>query len=125
MLDLIEAADIPIKRHRKIKGEANPYDPEWESYFEERISRKMMDSLKGRKRLARLWESQNGRCLVCRQPITKITGWHVHHIIRRIDGGSNRNSNLVMLHPNCHMQVHSERLEVEKPASMIGGFAEA
>lgn len=125
MLDLIEAADIPIKRHRKIKGEANPYDPEWESYFEERISWKMMGSLKGRKRLARLWENQNGKCLVCCQPITKITGWHVHHIIKRIDGGSNRNSNLVMLHPNCHMQVHSERLEVEKPASMIGGFAEA
>jgi hypothetical protein len=27
---LTEAARVPIKRHAKIKAEANPYDPKWE-----------------------------------------------------------------------------------------------
>lgn len=29
---LAETAQVPIKRHVKVKGEANPYDPEWETY---------------------------------------------------------------------------------------------
>jgi RNA-directed DNA polymerase len=33
---LVSAADIPIKRHVKIKADANPFDPEWEAYFAER-----------------------------------------------------------------------------------------
>lgn len=125
IVNLMEAADTSIKRHKKIKGEANPYDPQWEVYFEERASKKMTSSLKGRRKLVKLWSDQGGRCIVCRQPVTTETGWHVHHIIRRTDGGSNKFSNLVMLHPNCHMQVHSQRLEVMKPAPLIGGFEEA
>ena len=30
---LIAAADTPIRRHVKVKAEANPYDPEWSLYF--------------------------------------------------------------------------------------------
>jgi RNA-directed DNA polymerase len=29
-------ADIPIKRHIKIKYDANPFDPQWEAYFDKR-----------------------------------------------------------------------------------------
>jgi RNA-directed DNA polymerase len=43
---LFGAADVPIKRHIKIKGEANPYDPEWEPYFEYRLGLKMANDLK-------------------------------------------------------------------------------
>jgi RNA-directed DNA polymerase len=35
-----------------------------------------------------------------------VTGWHVHHIVRRVDGGSDVWSNLVMVHPDCHRQIH-------------------
>jgi RNA-directed DNA polymerase len=30
---LVNAKDVPIKRHVKIKAAANPYDPNWESYL--------------------------------------------------------------------------------------------
>jgi len=33
---LVNPADTKIQRHRKIKGAANPFDPDWRSYFEDR-----------------------------------------------------------------------------------------
>jgi RNA-directed DNA polymerase len=35
-LRLVRTARIPIQRFIKIRGEANPFDPEWDDYFEER-----------------------------------------------------------------------------------------
>ena len=35
-ISLCRAFDIPIRRHIKIKGEANPFDPKFRTYFEER-----------------------------------------------------------------------------------------
>lgn len=109
------ASDVAIKRHIKIKSEANPYDPEWEVYFEERLGLKMLDNLKERKRLLRLWLGQEGICPICSQKITKETGWNIHHIIRRVDGGKDTMDNLVLLHPNCHRQAHRQGLQVSKP----------
>jgi RNA-directed DNA polymerase len=111
---LFSAASVPIKRHTMIKGEANPYSQEWETYFERRLDVQMEANLKGYKRLLRLWREQDGLCPVCQQKITKITGWHSHHIIWRVNGGTDGNSNRVLLHPNCHRQVHSQKLEVVK-----------
>jgi RNA-directed DNA polymerase len=116
-IQLLNAANVPIKRHTKIKGEANPYAPEWETYFERRRDVQMEANLKGYKKLLRLWVEQGGLCPVCQQKITKITGWHSHHIIWRVNGGKDGNTNRVLLHPNCHRQVHSQKLEVVKPRS--------
>lgn len=33
---LMKLTDIPIRRHRKVKCEANPFDPIWDAYFEGR-----------------------------------------------------------------------------------------
>lgn len=45
---LFHAASLPIRRHVKIKREANPYHPAWEMYFESRESRHMTQTLQGR-----------------------------------------------------------------------------
>lgn len=109
------AERTPIRRHVKIQGEANPYDPNWEVYFEERLGVKMMHNLRNRRTLRYLWMEQQGLCPVCNQKITKLTGWHNHHIVWRAFGGSDRTENRVLLHPNCHRQVHSQGLTVAKP----------
>ncbi|NPV78660.1 MAG: group II intron reverse transcriptase/maturase [Firmicutes bacterium] len=46
-LHLPYAADTPIERHVKVKGEANPYDPEWEGYFKKRKEAKEEDDQEG------------------------------------------------------------------------------
>jgi RNA-directed DNA polymerase len=44
---LFTASSIPIIRHTKIKSAANPFDPVWDAYFEERISNKMHHNQEG------------------------------------------------------------------------------
>jgi RNA-directed DNA polymerase len=117
---LFRASSVPIRRHTKIKGEANPYDPTWEPYFEARQGVRMARNLKGRRQLLRLWKEQDGLCGVCHQRITELTGWHSHHLVWRTHGGSDRAENRVLLHPNCHAQVHSQGLTVVKPRPQPG-----
>ena len=112
---LTRADSVPITRHVKIQGEANPYDPMWESYFEKRLDVRIEATLKGKRWLLTLWKEQRGLCPVCNQKITKITGWHSHHILWRSKGGSDRAENRVLLHPTCHQQVHSQGISVTKP----------
>ena len=112
---LLAASSIRIERHTKIRAEANPYDPAWETYFEKRLDVHMAARLQGKRWLIQLWKEQRGLCPVCNQKITKITGWHSHHILWRSKGGSERAENRVLLHPTCHQQVHSQRVHVEKP----------
>jgi RNA-directed DNA polymerase len=106
---------MPIRRHVKVRAIANPYDPTWEPYFEKRLGVKMVEDLRGRRQLIRLWREQEGLCPICHQKITQLTGWHNHHILWRSKGGTDRAENRVLLHPNCHYQVHSQGLYVEKP----------
>jgi RNA-directed DNA polymerase len=112
---LARATDVSIIRHVKIQGEANPYDPAWESYFEKRLDVHMAATLKGKQWLHTLWKEQEGLCPICNQKITKITGWHSHHLLWRSRGGSDTAENRVLLHPTCHQQVHSQGTPVTKP----------
>ena len=112
--ELLFASAVAIKRHPKIKGKANPYDPEWEMYFEKRIAMSMLNTLYGRNQLIRLWKHQQGVCPLCRLRITKETGWHNHHLVPRAKGGKNEYANRVLLHPECHIQVHNLNIPAEK-----------
>ncbi len=85
-LSLVYATDTPIRRHVKVRAEVNPYAPQWEDYLLERHIEQGANSLHGRKRLLRLWLSQDGRCSECGELITRETGWAVHHEQRRVEG---------------------------------------
>ena len=117
---LFFASRIPIQRHVKIKADANPYDPAWELYVEERLSHQMAHTLRGARQLDYLWREQNGICPVCQQKLTDATRWHNHHLVWRSKGGPDTVDNRVLLHPNCHRQVHSQHLFVEKPRPSPG-----
>ena len=45
---LFRTQTVVIKRHVKVKGNANPYDPAWEMYFERRQEQKMQVRIKPR-----------------------------------------------------------------------------
>jgi len=103
---LLKAIDTKIVIHKKVEGEMNPFLPEWEPQLEARATLKMINKLKERKRLLRLWLSQDGQCPVCERSITMDEAFDAHHIHPKQLGGTDKLSNLVLLHPNCHRQVH-------------------
>lgn len=119
------AAQTPIIRHPKIKGAANPYDPAWELYFEERFKRHMGEQLNGDRLSGWLWSEQDGKCLVCNQKLTEDRDWNIHHIRMRVEGGEATLDNLILLHSNCHRQVHSRGWIVSKPRPAKRALAKA
>jgi RNA-directed DNA polymerase len=122
---LFTAHSVSIQRHTKINGEANPYDPQWEPYFEKRLALKMAASLKGRRTLLALWRRQGGRCPHCGEVMTTLTGWHSHHRVWRSHGGSDTADNRVLLHPTCHRQVHHALGSTCRPPPVTRGFGKA
>ena len=102
---LLYQADTPIKRHLKIKAHANPHDPQWVPYFESRWGKKMLNSSKGRSKLYRVWQRQEGMCSSCQELITRQTPWNVRHIRLKSEGGSDAVSNLQMHHLNCRSSL--------------------
>jgi RNA-directed DNA polymerase len=103
---LFKADLVPVTRHVKIQGEANPYDPDWENYFEQRYLQKWKCRKWGKTKLRSIWKQQGGFCPMCSQGFNGDTSIHTHHIIERCKGGDDNLDNLVLLHPNCHRQVH-------------------
>ena len=85
----------------------NPFDPKDDEYFAQRKRGRMLRRLEERAHLKRVWLKQNGQCPVCGEVFDSGSGWHVHHKLKQSDGGPNTVANLVMLHPNCHQQVHN------------------
>ena len=111
---LHRAADMPIRRHTLIRKEASPFDPAWEAYVEARLDVMMERTLIGERRQLALWKEQGGTCPHCGHRITKLTGWHSHHLVWRSSGGDDRQANRVLLHPICHMRIHSQGIVVAK-----------
>jgi RNA-directed DNA polymerase len=122
---LYYAKSTPIKRHVKVKGEANPYDPTYETYFEEREGAHMLETFRGTRTLRYLWYEQRGLCTQCHTKITRITGWRLHYCVPRVKGGSTGATNCVLLHPECHDRVHRQGLPVSKPRLLYRGVRRA
>uniref|UniRef100_UPI00333E4EDB group II intron reverse transcriptase/maturase n=1 Tax=Castellaniella defragrans TaxID=75697 RepID=UPI00333E4EDB len=115
-IKLYRLSDTEIVRHQKIKGEYNPFDPAWEQYGEELRVKRMVKNLMFRKQLISLYMSQKGRCALCGEPIDQMSAWHDHHLVRKVDGGSDLLSNRVLMHSVCHIRLHVLGLTVAKPA---------
>ncbi len=107
---LMKAVGVRVIRWRKIRSAANPYDPAWELYLEERMAWKLGHTLAGRGQIDFLWRSQGGKCPVCRQAMpVEEQPWHIHHRVWRCFGGKTTFDNLELLHANCHRQLHARK----------------
>lgn len=93
---------IKPQRHITVKGDANPFDPAWEAYFQHRDRQLTRHaSSPGR---AKILREQHGRCPVCRQVIRCEEALARHH--RAGHHQTNRCVKLVLRPPTCHRQVH-------------------
>ncbi len=121
-LPLYSLADMKIVRHVKVKGNYNPFHPDWVAYGEKLRVQRMGETIWSTQR-ASLWFDQGGKCALCEQEIDMAEeNMDDHHIVYRQLGGSNALSNRVLLHPICHRRVHALGLKVIKPVSSTGDF---
>lgn len=74
-LTLKHLSNIKISRNIKIHGGANPFDPTWRLYFDKRETYKMLQSLKGKTTLLKLWEKQKRTCPICGNRIDREQPW--------------------------------------------------
>ena len=121
---LFKLVHTPIVRHTKIISKANPFTKEDEPYFEKHLQIKMLNTWRKRERLAVIFRRQEGKCPLCQQQITKQSGWNLHHKLERYKGGKDTLDNLIMLHPNCHRQVHFWNIRFDGDVP-IGAFESA
>ena len=120
-IQLMAATSVKIFRYVKIRSAVNPYDPEWELYLEARQGWQLAQTRKGRSRIEFLWKVQEGRCVMCGQPL-RITedDCQIHHRIWRSEGGLDTADNLELLHANCHRQIHVREQRTKAAASRQG-----
>lgn len=115
-LKLDRLSETKIRRHRKIRSEFNPHDLYWEPYLEKRHTNRLQGTHLRNRQVGILWLEQKGCCALCNAPFTQETGFENHHIVFKINGGSDAISNRVLLHPTCHIQLHNNSgVSVRKP----------
>ena len=119
-LQLYHLADTKIVRHKKVKGDYHPFDPDWEVYGEGLRRERMEQAIWNGQRLD-LWMNQNGNCVHCGTEMNhEDDRLHDHHIVPIRFGGSHSLSNRVLLHAWCHRRIHALGLEVTKPVPVRG-----
>ena len=52
---------------------------------------------------------EQGQCQLCGKEYDK-QGWHLHHVISRSNGGTDKPDNLALLHQKCHDKLHRQKL---------------
>jgi RNA-directed DNA polymerase len=101
LLPLRSASDTRIVRHVRVKSDANPFDPAWDSYFSQRRCSRMLERLQERSFPQRLWRQQKGQCPGCGQLIDEEDRWVVQPVVPFKAGGTRSLTNLKLLHSSC------------------------
>jgi RNA-directed DNA polymerase len=96
-----------IVRHIMVKHDVSPDDGTLREYWEERDRQKLELTLASRQKT--LSRQQNGKCPYCLDSLNNGEELHIHHIVQKAKGGSNRLSNLHLTHLYCHQQQHRRK----------------
>jgi RNA-directed DNA polymerase len=115
LLKLRLAMETRILRHVKVKSDANPFDPAWDSYFAQRKSKGMLDRLREQRLPMRLWREQQGHCPGCGQLIEENDRWDIRPVVPLQVGGLHSLDNLSMLHSSCQRSFR-----IAKEMSSVG-----
>lgn len=96
-------SSICFVQYTQIKGDVNPFDPEYDKYFDQRETQKMLVTLKGRDSLLYLWKKQDRKCPLCGMPIDRILPWNVTEKV--VNGKIQRS----LVHDKCYKQFRKQQ----------------
>jgi RNA-directed DNA polymerase len=101
---LIRLTTFSIVNHPKVAKGKRVYCKEHADYWEKREYRLMFNRLFSIHKT--LYKKQKGNCSQCNYPFALHDDLHIHHIIPKADGGTDEQSNLSLLHADCHHDLH-------------------
>ncbi len=113
--------DIHTFRHIKILGEANPFDAEWDGYFQNREKLIKMKSVSSY--ISKVLKQQEGQCPHCKQLIQAED----EHLFHHLDGDrTNRGiKNVLLLHKTCRKSFEYIKIKRVSDASIDMGVCNA
>lgn len=90
-----------LLKYTKIKGENSPYDGN-DNYWIKRLQNAPLIT----KQKSKLLSKQQGKCSYCNLQIRSNDIMEIHHILPKFKGGTDKLSNLQVLHGHCHDNIH-------------------
>ena len=118
LIVLATASEIKIRRHVKIKGEAQPFDPCFFQYFQERIVWKWVSSKQGKVKVMALYKKQKGLCMQCGERISSVTGWRLQLKQMQYPNKKVNLSDWGLYHPQCTAK-EAYRFTEKLPAELL------
>ena len=106
--NLFMMKSLSYRRHILIKGEANPFDPDWGTYFEQREARKVW-TMGAANYVKSLLIRQQGRCSYCEEPLESEQAWRIHYSQSAEDGAADKTERNILLHRECHAQYRRRK----------------
>ncbi len=105
-LHLFRLSDIPIQRFIKVSKGKRVYSQDDVEYWKERDKKQLLRSLHRTRKI--MFKKQKGLCPHCETPLAFDDKLHTHHVIPKAQGGTDRQSNLNLLHAECHRELHRQ-----------------
>jgi len=103
-LKLIRIGSIPIQRYVKVLRDKRVYCKSHADYWQKREKMRLNRKLYYRHKT--LYQKQNGQCPLCKAHFAFDDNFEIDHIIPKSAGGGNEQSNLRLLHAECHRDYH-------------------
>lgn len=105
---------IKSLKHVKVKEDSSPFDGN-HCYWAQRLaSYQAMDKTR-----AKLLKMQRGVCPICKQKFNITDSIDKDHIIAIANGGSNKISNLQLIHTYCHVRKTREDKKKQRQTKLI------
>jgi len=71
---------------------------------------------------AKLLKKQKGICPYCHNYFKAFDAMEAHHLIHKVEGGSNSYNNLALMHKHCHDQYHAEYVKLKNNLRKKQGY---
>jgi len=111
----VKLPELPIRKRTKSRIYFSPKAKSF--YLDPKEWEKRSDERKWNKIEQKLFQRQNGICTLCKAKLENPV--NIHHIKAIKDGGDNSLNNLLLIHTECHNQLHYQQIQKQKSFELM------